>query len=220
MVTDPDQNWPQNETEHCPDPVVDEEKQMNGTGPNGLFSITEYAAHRGLSDRAIRKALEKGQISYFEYEGRKFIDKDKADREWAKNRAPKYGSVPTDHMQPLFDTEAPKEEPKLVVTAAAEEESKGSAKSSLVNAKAMREEYMAKLARLEFEERAGLLINREVHLKFMEEKNAEVLRNLKSISVKIQGRLAAETDPFKIGQIIDCEIDRALANLSDNIMLH
>lgn len=49
-----------------------------------LMTIAEYARHRGCSEKAVRKALAEGRISRIG-SGRRCIDPEVADIQWAKN---------------------------------------------------------------------------------------------------------------------------------------
>ncbi len=51
-----------------------------------LLSRRDYAKHRGVSDTAVRKAIESGRITLVNDK----IDPDKADKEWDKNTNPAY----------------------------------------------------------------------------------------------------------------------------------
>lgn len=49
------------------------------------LTVSEYARRRGCDEKAVRKAIDEGRIIAFEADGRRWIDPDVADIQWAKN---------------------------------------------------------------------------------------------------------------------------------------
>jgi hypothetical protein len=204
-----------------------------------LMTLTEYAAHRGISHPSLIEAVNKGRISYcVDEKGRKWFDQVQADEEWEKTtrRHGKSSAIMQRKNQtPLFPEETPatKETPEAVsiweeVEASPENrpkqveppsptiiEQKSSTlpQSDYFESKARREKALAELAEMESQEKAGLLVYRSAIKKLISEKNSAVLKNLQTMVLRIQGELAAESDPFKVGEILDREIILALKNL-------
>jgi len=50
-----------------------------------LLTVTEYARHRGCDEKAVRKAIDAERITVVERDGRRLIDPDVADIQWARN---------------------------------------------------------------------------------------------------------------------------------------
>ena len=49
-----------------------------------LMTVKEYAEYRGVSPQAVNKAIKNQRISYELKNGRRHVDRDKADAEWAQ----------------------------------------------------------------------------------------------------------------------------------------
>jgi hypothetical protein len=82
-------------------------------------------------------------------------------------------------------------------------------------ARAVREGYAARLARLEFERRSGQLVNvKDVKVAIFAVAR-EVRDKLLNISSRVGALVAAESDEFKCEQIIDREVREALRSLKD-----
>src|SRR5688500_5153193 len=97
------------------------------------LSIRGYAKHRGVSHTAVEKALAQGRIRTA---ASGLIDVAEADRDWSRNT-----SVPPPRrsMQADAATSGP----------------------SYAQSRANREAYLARLAKLEFEEKSGKLVDVE-----------------------------------------------------------
>ena len=114
-----------------------------------VMSERGYAKHRGQARSAVQKAIATGRISTLP-DGR--IDSDVADREWAENtkarppaaarRQPAAARQPTARRQPEEDQDA-----------------FGAVQYS--KARAVREHYQARIAKIDFEERIGSLVSRD-----------------------------------------------------------
>jgi len=50
-----------------------------------LLTVSEYARHRGCDEKAVRKAIDAQRITFVERDGRRLIDPDVADIQWARN---------------------------------------------------------------------------------------------------------------------------------------
>lgn len=152
------------------------------------ISIRAYAQHRGVSHEAVRKAIAAGRI---QQEADGSIDPDKADAAWARN------------TQARNDTEG--SEVRAGVP-------------SLQNSRAIREAYAARLAKLDYEERTGKLVNKaEVDVKTFN--LARQLRDrLQLIPRKIAPLLVAavvkQPDVREVEAMLDAELREALTGLS------
>jgi hypothetical protein len=128
----------------------------------GPISINAYAKSRGISQPAVTKAIKTGRLSKSIVRDAKgdpkIADPALADQEWAAN---------TDQSKPLNRiTGAPKHRkqgdqslPMANETPASGEG--GNKGPSYAQSRAIRETYMARLAKLEFDEKVGKLIEIE-----------------------------------------------------------
>ncbi len=152
-----------------------------------LVSVRKYAEHRGVSHTAVQKAIKQGRI-HPAPDGK--IDVDQADRDWNRN------SIPVN---------APKRAAKSDAAAGG---------PTYAQSRAVRELYLARLAKIEFEERAGKLISRDEVTVAAFTKARTVRDNLLNIPDRVAAMLAAETDPVRTHQILTEEIRKALIELS------
>ena len=155
-------------------------------------SIRQYAKHRGISHTAVQKAIKQGRIQSTP-EGK--IDVDLADREWDRNTTPASKPMP----------------------AAAPRQAESATSTTYAHSRAVRESYLARLAKIEFEERSGKLISRD-EVTVAAFTNSRTIRdNLLNIPDRIAALLAAENDPVQTHRILSDEIRRALSELSSEV---
>ena len=163
-----------------------------------VLSLRAYAKHRGVSLAAVQKAIRSGRIATTS-DG--MIDSDQADAEWkAKTRpgqrraerAAKTASVP---------------EPQRGEMA-------GVAGLDYFRARAIRENYLARLAKIEFEEKTAKLISRDEVQVAAFTKARTVRDNLLNIPDRLAATLAAEADVDKVHQMLTGEIRKALDELA------
>ena len=166
------------------------------------MSIREYARHRGVSHTAVRKALQAGRIRQ-EADGG--IDPERADAAWANHTRSSVETPrqPTRHMETLPNSMS-------------ERQVSGNASGApdYNKARAVKEFYAARLAKLEFEEREGKLVNiDEINVQHFN--RARRLRDrLLMIPRRLAAQLAAETDTRTVEEILDAAICEALEELS------
>jgi hypothetical protein len=154
-----------------------------------VMSQRAYARHRGMAYSTVQKAIASGRISTT---AKGLIDSDVADEEWRRNT-------------------------KTRATAATEKEDDpdvfGAAQYN--KARAVREHYQARLAKLEFEQKVGSLVSRdEVKIAAF-----NTLRQFRDAMLNIPDRLgallAAETDSARCYEILATEIRKALNDFAD-----
>ncbi len=153
-----------------------------------LVSIRKYAAHRGVSHTAVQKAIKQGRVKTTP-DGK--IDVEQADRDWGRNTSP---------------VNAPKRAPKATGDLGGG--------PTYAQSRAVRELYLARLAKIEFEERAGKLVSRDEVTVAAFTKARTVRDNLLNIPDRVAAMLAAESDPGRTHQILTDEIRKALIELS------
>jgi hypothetical protein len=172
--------------------------------PDGAVSLAEYARRRGVSQEAVRKAVKVGRLSksvVFAASGKPKVIPDLADDEWTANTDRSQQRVPA--VAPPTPAPSPEPEPQR-------DEPKT---ATFQQARTLREAYMARLAKLEFEEKSGKLVTTE-SVKNEAFKVARVVRDsMLNIPDRIAADLANETNQFKVHQRLVTEIRRALEDL-------
>lgn len=159
-----------------------------------------------MSHEAVRKAVKVGRLSrsvVFGPTGKARLIPQIADEEWAANTDKSQQRVPA--VPPPRPEPAPEPEQNEPRTA------------TFQQARTLREAYMARLARLEFEEKSKLLVRTEA-VKNEAFKIARVVRdNLLNIPDRVAAELANETNQFKVHQRLTHEIRRALEDMKLDI---
>ena len=174
------------------------------------LSVRAYAQHRGVSHTAVAKAIKAGRISV-EPDGT--IDPAKADAQWARNTLPSQ-SLNIGAKKPAAKVETggvstPVSTPPLETRAAAPD---------YQTSRAIREAYAARLAKLEFEERTGKLLNAdEVKVKYFN--LARLLRDRiqqipRKVAPQIVAAVVAQPDQRVVEDLLMEAIREALEELS------
>lgn len=145
-----------------------------------------YAARRGVSDRAVRKAIDSGRLvkSVTRKGNRWLIEPDIADLEWDRNTAPqkvRSASQINNGKARAKGEDAP--EPEPVVPGA------GRGQATYSQAKAAAEGYRAMLLKLDYQERDGTLVKR-----------ADVERQLFEVAKQVKDAVL-RLGPLMIGEI-------------------
>ena len=150
-----------------------------------------YAKHRGTALSTIIDCLKSGRISTsLTPKGLKRIDWKKCDADWLANTD--QGKDPT------------KDDPKK------QEDIKG---PSFAQSRALKEAYLARIKKLEYEEKDSLLVKRDVMLKALQTIAFSIKEQLRTIPQKVSATFAAETDPRIIEITLMKEIDQTLEGL-------
>lgn len=165
-----------------------------------VVTITEYARQRGITHDAVRKAITAGRLKEClvqNEKGRLRLLPDVADREWQENtqhhRRPGPQPVAGGIFEPAADNDDLLDVPNFNVS------------------RAKREAYQAELARLEYEEKQGTLVNAEA-VKKEAFRTARLVRDaMLNIADRIAAELAADTDSFSVHRKLTDEIRTALS---------
>lgn len=146
----------------------------------GLMSQRAYARHRGVTHRAVQKALASGRITATP-DGR--IDSALADALWDANTRPSVNAS----QRGIAD---------------------------YAEARALREHYRAELARLEYEQRSGKLVDASAvqAAAFGEARRARDL--LLTMPDRVAPIIVGLDDAAEVHRIIAAEVERALHELS------
>jgi hypothetical protein len=167
----------------------------------GLVSLKDYARQRGISAAAVTKAIKDGRLArgiVVDETGKRKVDPAIADSEWAGSTdttmgAPSHAN-PRGHSiqaEPVTSGDTP----------------------TFMESKAKRESFMAELARLEYEEKSGALVQVD-EVKKEAFRVARIVRDsMLNIPDRVAAELAAETDPFKVQKRLADEIRLALTEL-------
>lgn len=193
---------------------------------DGSVNLSEYARQRGVSHEAVRKAVKVGRLArsvVWSSAGKPRLIPSIADEEWDSNTdssqqrrpvpVPPASELPppTPRVRPLKprpETSEPEPEPEPEAAAAPEPRT-----GTFQQARTLREAYMARLAKLEFDEKSGLLVRADA-VKNEAFKVARTVRdNMLNIPDRIAAELANETNQFKVHQRLTQEIRRALEDM-------
>ncbi len=161
-----------------------------------VLSLRAYAKHRGVSLSAVQKAIRSGRIAT-NADG--MIDSDRADAEWNAKTRP-------------GQRRAQKETPVASIPEPVRAEP--TAGLDYFRARAIRENYLARLAKIEFEEKTAKLISRDEVQVAAFTKARTVRDNLLNIPDRLAATLAAEADAGKVHAILTGEIRKALDELA------
>lgn len=182
------------------------------SSPAGPLTLRAYARHRGVSLRAVQKAIRSGRISTRE-DGR--IDAGAADADWARNTAPR--PQPAGQPSPSRNphsieriTCAPI--PRDSVDSPSRTDSGG---VEYARARAVREGYLARLTKIDYEERSGKLISRDEVEVAAFNKYRTFRDGMLNIPDRLAAMLAAENSPVRVHELLTAEIRKALQEFSD-----
>ena len=157
-----------------------------------ILSQRAYARHRGVAVSAVQKAIETGRIST-QPDGR--VDSEQADIEWEQNT--------TRHAPPV--TKRGQEDDDVSIFGA----------SQYTKARAVREHYQARLAKLEFEEKTAKLIAADEVKVPAFNLFRRYRDHLLNIPDRLAAILAAESESAKCYEILAGEIRKALNEFAD-----
>lgn len=173
-----------------------------------LVSFRGYAKHRGVSPEAVSKAVESGRITTVTDEnGKRLIDPEKADLEWARNTqsSKRYNPTKGEMAQGKKKPDPEEGDPAL---------SQVLQGPSYAQSRAIREAYAARLAKLEYEEKTEKLIPVD-KVKVDAFKLARTVRDaILNIPDRISNELASYgNDPARIHERLTQELILALEEL-------
>jgi len=172
------------------------------------LSLRAYAKHRGVSLAAVQKAIKAGRVTTTA-DGK--IDPDKADNQW-KSR-----TDPAKQQRKRKVAPAPPAEPEVPSTPA---EDGGGAEPEASpddywKSRAAREYWESELSRLKAGREKGNLIVREAAEKAWGGMVVATRTKALYLPAQLANRLAAESDPINVEQILKDAIYRLLSELSE-----
>jgi hypothetical protein len=173
-----------------------------------LVSLREYARRIGISHVSVIRAVRSGRISTV---GGK-IDPAVADREWREN---------TDQSKPLNRiTGQPRhrrapDQPAMPMDLGGGGFGGDGAAAGYARARAARELYLAQLAKIELDEKRGILVRAD-EVKVGAFNMARKARDqLIALPERVAAILAATQDPAEVQRILEEEIERVCEEIAD-----
>jgi hypothetical protein len=192
-------------------------------------SLRAYARHRGVSLRAVQKAIQAGRI---EKTPAGKIDVQIADTQWDRRTAPrpliaKQSDKPQDPQKqeavPAGSPSRHPAEPNHTPNAAADprmdlprSDLPGTSGIDYSRARAVRETYLARMSKLDFEERSDKLVSRDEVEVAAFTKFRTFRDGMLNLPDRLAAILAAESDSAKVHEILATEIRKALAEFADD----
>lgn len=168
------------------------------------MNVTAYARHRGVSHVAVLKAIKAGRIVK-EADGT--IDPAKADAAWEQNTSQAQQRKPP-HRE--ADDERQTEPTASGATGIG-------GGPSYAQSRAIKEAYLARLAKLEYEEKSGAVVRAD-NVKVAWFNILRVLRDrILNLPDRLAPLLAAETDPKKIREFLDSELRKIMTDAADSV---
>jgi hypothetical protein len=177
-----------------------------------LVSLREYARRRGVSAMAVSKAAKSGRITLVDGK----VDVAAADRDWPSNTNPGQlafkAPPPAAAAEGQGTHEAGDDEGQPPQT---EEEKKAQTSTGQYGqARAVREMYNARLAKIEFERETGILVNADT-VRVAAFNAARTARDsLLSMPDRLSPVLAGEGNQFEIHRLLSDEIRRICDELA------
>lgn len=161
------------------------------------ISIRAYAAQKGISDTAVRKAIKTGRVTLTK-NGK--INPTIADRQWKANTDPA-------QVYAIKEENAPSENQ----TASAA----GGIGVSYQQSRAIREAYEARLKKLDFDERTGKLLSTEMVQREAFNAARKTRDMVLNVPDKVIPLLVGKTDIHEMKEILRKELLRTLENLAN-----
>jgi len=168
-----------------------------------LISLRAYGRHRGVSLKAVQKAIEAGRITLI---GGK-LDPDVADIQWAKNTRP-------DQQERGSLKDFEKTQAELQAYSAAANGTKEPGATGLSVEKAETETVRRQLMELDLARKRGELVNANDMARAWGTKLIDAKTALSNIANELAPRLAAETDVLKIKMLLQDRINAAMSSVS------
>lgn len=170
-----------------------------------LMTQKQYAEHVGCDQSRISRLMKQGKLKgAIDKEGK--IDPDKADIVLKKNLAPENRKI-------LID-DVPKEE-KVEAVKNTEFE-----KLDYNEARTLNEQYKAMLNKLEYEEKANILVNIEDINSKLFKVARQIRDSIQAIPDRCSALVAVENDAWKCKQLLSTEIDFILNDLSEKLRIN
>ena len=162
-----------------------------------FMSATQYAKHRGIAPKNVTKAIEEGRIDAKKSGKKWMINAELADVQWRKNT-----------NMSLQDQQKQNESLQVF------DDDDGL--PSYSQSRAVKESYLAKLKKLEYEKERGSLIDAEEVKRNAYTSGKLVQQKMLAIPDRLAGQLAGMTDVSAIKRVLVDEIRYALSEVADD----
>jgi len=177
-----------------------------GSGQAAPMSLRAYAKRRGCAMSAVQKAIRTGRITTTA-DGK--IDPAQADAEWEQNTVPRAVAAARHRTSPS--------PPRRLSASVAPDPALAGGGNYLV-ARGVREGFLARLAKIQYEEKLGKLINRDEVQVERFNTNRIIRDGVLNIADRVSAQLAAETDEKKVHEILTTELRNALNGIADGLL--
>lgn len=179
-----------------------------------LVSMREYGRRRGVSAMAVSKAAKAGRITLVDGK----VDVSTADRDWPANTNPGQLAVNSQaaamQSDPEAGLEAPEDGDEGTQNGGAGGEQKPSTTAQYGAARAIREGYAARRAKIDYEKEIGQLVDVDA-VRAAAFKLARTARDsLLSMPDRIAPILAGESNQFEVHRIMSEEIRRVCNDIA------
>ena len=175
--------------------------------------LTAYANHAGISKQAAAEQLKRVGVDYFQR-----FDFVEADRlRLAARHADRAPYAKPIYVQPGEDPHGDDKQPGGDGNDRGDESNGDDASSSdpiLAESQRRKEEFRAKLVELDYEERVGTLVRKDLIEETAFRVGRLVRDGLLNIPSRLAGILAAETDQRKVHDLLEAEIRQVLEALA------
>ncbi len=180
-----------------------------------LISQREYARRRGISNVAVHKAVKAGRITLVDGQ----VDPSTADRDWPSKTNPGQlahrAQAPGRQADPDAGQEAPAADPPDTHNGAESGDKKNGSGAAYGQARAIREGYQARLAKIEYEKQVGALVSAD-EMRVQAFKVARTARDsLLSMPDRLAPVLAGENNQFEVHRIMSEEIRRVCNDIAN-----
>lgn len=185
--------------------------------------IQEFAAWVGVIRQTVATAIANGQLGPYSRKapnGRVFVKWREAAQEWQKRKTFAQATRHDNMLAKIVEQDQAEKSEDSGETA--EESEKALAEgldrsATYTKAKTVEKTYQAKLAEIEYNEKIGTLVRKDLIQKKTFEMARKIRNNILNIPSKIMDQLAAETDPYVIEKKLLDEITLCLEDLSDSL---
>jgi len=182
------------------------ETSTQDSASTDTLSLRAYAKHRGCAMSAVQKAIQSGRITTTA-DGR--IDPVQADAEWGQNTAPRAVAATRHRTAPT--------PPRRLSASVAPDPALAGGGNYLV-ARGVREGFLARLAKIQYEEKLGKLLNRDEVQVERFNTNRIIRDGVLNIPDRVSAQLAAEADEKKVHEILTTEIRNALNGIAGSLL--
>lgn len=190
-----------------------------------LMTLAAYARHRGCDEKAVRKAVAQNRITAIERDGRKWIDPEVADIQWARNTRARAGAggaaaKRSEPARPAHDSatepsspgDAPAESAAAMLDADVDD-----AMDYQEAARRLKVEE-ARLARMERLEREGKLVDAEAVGRAIWTAFRTLRDTAMPLGRRVAGRVATMSDTREIQMLLEAEQRQVLLAFRDRLL--